>query len=151
MGNKLKTLSDEEMARMAQVFVASGFMDEMVGQYYVGNDDAGYPDQEDFEPENPMETSIRDFLDGTKENYVCVSMLYYEALGHSKVFDIPKQGEARLIANILDNIPGWNRISTHNFWNYGKQRGWVREGTPPEIEDPDGFVPVTEAMGCPFT
>ena len=97
-----------------------------------------------------METEIRDFLDATKENYVCVSMLYYEALGHSKLFDKPKRAEAILIANIMDNIPGWKRISSHNFFAYGKQRGWVRDGTPPEVEDPDGFIPVPEQMDIPF-
>ena len=106
--------------------------------------------QEDFEPEDPMETEIRDFLDATKENYVCVSMLYYEALGHSKLFDKPKRAEAILIANIMDNIPGWKRISCHNFFAYGKQRGWVREGTPPKVEDPDSFIPVPEQMDIPF-
>ena len=107
--------------------------------------------QEDFVPEDPMETEIRDFLDATKENYVCVQMLFYKALGHSSLFDKPKQGEARLIANIMDNIPGWKRVSSHNFFDYGKQRGWVREGTPPEVTDPDGFMPVPEQMEIPFT
>ena len=107
--------------------------------------------QEDFVPEDPMETEIRDFLDATKENYVCVQMLFYKALGHSSLFDKPKQGEARLIANIMDNIPGWKRVSSHNFFDYGKQRGWVREGTPPEVVDSDGFMRVSEQMEIPFT
>ncbi|SFC11632.1 virulence-associated E family protein [Butyrivibrio sp. YAB3001] len=107
--------------------------------------------QEDFVPEDPMETEIRDFLDATKENYVCVQMLFYKALGHSSLFDKPKQGEARLIANIMDNIPGWKRVSSHDFFDYGKQRGWVREGAPLEVTDPDGFMPVPEQMEIPFT
>jgi hypothetical protein len=51
----------------------------------------------------------------------------------------------------MDNIPGWKRVSSHNFFDYGKQRGWVREGTPPEVTDPDGFMPVPEQMEIPFT
>nr|WP_330364827.1 virulence-associated E family protein [Butyrivibrio sp. NC3005] len=106
--------------------------------------------QEDFVPEDPMETEIRDFLDSTKETHVCVSMLYYEALKHNRDFDKPKQGEARIIADIMDNIPGWERVTSHNFADYGKQRGWKREGTPPVEENPDGFVQVTEQMEIPF-
>ncbi len=107
--------------------------------------------QEDFVPEDPMENEIRDFLDATKENYVCVPMLYYKALGHSSLFDKPKLTEARTIANIMDNIPGWKRVTTHDFFDYGKQRGWVREGTSPEKGDTDGFMPVPEQMEIPFT
>ena len=107
--------------------------------------------QEDFVPEDPMETEIKDFLDGIKEDYVCVQMLYYKALGHSSLFDKPKQMEARVIANIMDNIPGWKRVKCHNFFDYGKQRGWVREGTPQVEEDPDGFMPVPEQIEIPFT
>ena len=107
--------------------------------------------QKDFVPEDPMETSIRDFLDATKENYVCGNMLYYEALGHSKLFDRPKMGESKIIAEIMNNMPGWEYVSSHNFFEYGKQRAWKREGTPPVVEDPDGFVPVPEQMEIPFT
>lgn len=107
--------------------------------------------QKDFVPEDPMETSIRDFLDATKENYVCGNMLYYEALGHSKLFDRPKMGESKIIAEIMNNMPGWEYVSSHNFFEYGKHRAWKREGTPPVIEDPDGFVPVPEQMEIPFT
>ena len=78
-------------------------------------------------------------------------MLFYKALGHSSLFDKPKQGEARLIANIMDNLPGWKRVSSYNFFDYGKQCVWVREGNPPEVTDPDGFMPVPEQMEIPFT
>lgn len=43
------------------------------------------------------------------------------------------------------------RVTTHDFFDYGKQRGWVREGTSPEKGDPDGFMPVPEQMEIPFT
>ena len=38
----------------------------------------------------------------------------------------------------------------HKF-DYGKQRGWVREGALTEVTDPDGFMPVPEQMEIPFT
>lgn len=47
--------------------------------------------QEDFVPDDPMETEIRDFFDSTKENYVYVSMLFYKALEHNRNFDNTKQ------------------------------------------------------------
>ena len=106
--------------------------------------------QEDFVPEDPMETEIRDFLDATKEDYVCVSMLFYEALGNNKPFDKPKKFEANLIAQIMDNIPCWKRVSTHNFIEYGTQKAWVREGAKPAEKDADGFVPLPEGSDCPF-
>ncbi|WP_051197504.1 VapE domain-containing protein [Butyrivibrio sp. MB2005] len=106
--------------------------------------------QEDFKPEDPMETSIRDFLDATKEDYVCVSMLYYEALNNNKLFDKPKKSEAMQIAQIMDNIQGWKRGTTHNFFDYGTQKTWIREGIKPAKEDPDGFIPVPKQMEIPF-
>ena len=106
--------------------------------------------QEDFVPEDPIETEIRDFLDSTKENYVCVKMLFFEALGHNKDFDIAKKYEANQISQIVDHISGWKRISTHNFPDYGTQKAWVREENLECEVNPNGFVSVTEQMDCPF-
>lgn len=49
------------------------------------------------------------------------------------------QEEARIIADIMDNISGWDRVTSHNFVEYEKQRDWKREGTPLTDENADVF------------
>ena len=79
-----------------------------------------------------------------------MKMLFFEALGHNKDFDIAKKYEANQISQIVDHISGWKRISTHNFPDYGTQKAWVREENLECEVDPNGFVSVTEQMDCPF-
>lgn len=90
-------------------------------------------------PEDPMETAIRNFLDDHVPQYVCVKMLYKEALDHMS-YDMPAQWESNAISDIMDQkMKDYKKITTHRFPRYGTQKAWVL------IKEPD-FQDIPEGM-----
>ena len=91
--------------------------------------------QEKHCPEDPIEIAIRNFLDEKVPEYVCVKMLYHEALNHVK-YKNPAQWESTAIGEIMDQkMTDYKRISSHYFKEYGTQRAWGLVKAP-------GFKPV---------
>ena len=86
--------------------------------------------QERHCPEDPMESSIRNYLDEHVPKYVCVRMLYKEALGHMS-YENPAQWEANAIGEIMDQkMTDYTRVSSHRFPGYGTQRAWMLTKDP---------------------
>lgn len=56
--------------------------------------------QQRFTPEDTEQVGIENFLSDTTEKYVCVRMLFREALGHSS-YEEPKKSESNRIATIM--------------------------------------------------
>ncbi len=82
--------------------------------------------QENHCPEDPTEVAIRNFLDDKEPEYVCIRMLYKEALNHFS-YENPAQWESNAIRDIMDNkMKDYKKISSHRFFEYGTQRAWVR-------------------------
>lgn len=81
--------------------------------------------QQDFTPEDTTAAIIQEWLDTTSEEFVCVSMVFNEAL---KRDGTPKSWESREISKILDSARGWERHQTGDhkkrFRIYGTQRAW---------------------------
>lgn len=72
---------------------------------------------------------IEKFLDG--KNETCVAQLYKEALNMQNQIS---RRDSLEIGIIMDNMDGWKRCGRMVFDDYGRQRGWVRDGwTNPEI------------------
>ena len=82
--------------------------------------------QENYSPEDPTEVAIINYLDEYQPEYVCVKMLYKEALNHFS-YETPKQWESNEIRGIMDNkAKDYKKLSSHKFSEYGIQRAWVR-------------------------
>ncbi len=104
--------------------------------------------QKQFMPEDTEAGMILAFLDDFKGNRVCSKMLWKEALHRDYE---PKRIELKQICDIMNNsVADWEiHEGTMHFGEYGKQRGWVRIGSVPEIPDKadaDGFMKITEQM-----
>lgn len=92
--------------------------------------------QEYFSPEDPLEDSIRNFLEKEKPDYVCAKMLYEKALCHSCSENMA-MWESKKIGEIMDlRFPQYERLSSHKFNDYGTQRAWG-------LKDRDSFKQVT--------
>jgi predicted P-loop ATPase len=95
--------------------------------------------QDKHSPEDPMETAIRNFLDDHVPQYVCVKMIYKEALDHMS-YENPAQWESNAIADIMDQkMTDYKKISTHRFPVYGTQKAWVLVKEPEFKDIPEGM------------
>ena len=102
--------------------------------------------QDRFTPEDDEKEAVEEFLTTTREKYVCISMLAYEALGYSD-FNQPRKSDRNRIAEIMYHISGWEPAGVQRCGKYGSCRAWKR------VEDKtiaDGFIEVTEQMELPF-
>lgn len=83
--------------------------------------------QKNCMPEDTKVGIIGNFLETTKENYVCSSMIYELAFHHEN--EEPKTYESKEIGSIMRNeySDDWEPISSHRFEKYGTQRGWKRK------------------------
>ena len=99
--------------------------------------------QKNCMPEDTKVGIIGNFLETTKEDYVCSSMIYELAFHHEN--EEPKPYESKEIGAIMRNefSNDWESISTHRFKKYGTQRGWKRKHI-------DEFVEVDENVQLPF-
>lgn len=103
--------------------------------------------QQRFTPEDTEQVGIENFLSDTTEKYVCVRMLFHEALGHSS-YEEPKKSESNRIATIMHHMSEWEPVGIQRFTKYGSARAWKRkdDNKPPE----EGFMDVPEQMEIPF-
>lgn len=102
--------------------------------------------QERFTPEDNDQESIEAFLAETKEKYVCVKMLAYEALGYSQ-YDQLKKSDCNRISEMMHHFPEWEAVGTRTVGKYGRVRAWKRKACS---EPDDGFIDVPEQMKIPF-
>lgn len=106
-------------------------------------------EQQKFMPEDPMETDIINFIEDNQPQYVCVKMLFIEALGHS-TFDTLETWQSNAIGEIMNQCfkDQYKKISSHKFKKYDTQRAWIR-CVP--VNEPD-FEPITplEEKDIPF-
>lgn len=80
--------------------------------------------QTEFMPEDTKVGVVQEWLDMTKNEYVCTNMIFSEALGRDGE---PKNYEAREINEIMnESIIGWEKGPSHRFNRYGVQRSWKR-------------------------
>lgn len=103
--------------------------------------------QQRFTPEDTEQVGIENFLSDTTEKYVCVRMLFREALGHSS-YEEPKKSESNRIATIMHHMPGWEPVGIQRFAKYGSARAWKRTTDTKGPEE--GFMDVPEQMEIPF-
>ena len=92
---------------------------------------------------------IREWLDHTSNQVVCVQQIYNEAL---KELGKPRNSEAREIGQIMNGtVTGWKAYPyPRNIPGYGKQRGWMRVETKSGNND-ETFMPVEATqMEIPF-
>lgn len=92
---------------------------------------------------------IREWLDHTSNQVVCVQQIYNEAL---KELGKPRNSEAREIGQIMNGtVTGWKAYpNPRNIPGYGKQRGWMRVETKSGNND-ETFMPVEATqMEIPF-
>ena len=92
---------------------------------------------------------IREWLDHTSNQGVCVQQIYNEAL---KELGKPRNSEAREIGQIMNGtVTGWKAYpNPRNIPGYGKQRGWMRVETKSGNND-ETFMPVEATqMEIPF-
>lgn len=100
--------------------------------------------REQFMQEDTLAGTIQGWLDDYREDYVCIKMIWKEALDHQ--YGEPKRYESNEIAEIMDTkIVGWKRISSHRFRNYGTQKGWTRHVDDVNQNAKDGFRELTES------
>ena len=100
--------------------------------------------REQFMQEDTLAGTIQGWLDDYREDYVCIKMIWKEALDHQ--YGEPKRYESNEIAEIMDTkIVGWKRISSHRFRNYGTQKGWTRCVNDVNQNAEDGFRELTES------
>ena len=102
--------------------------------------------QERFTPEDNDQESIEDFLANTREKYVCVKMLAYEALGYSQ-YDQLKKSDCNRISEMMHHFPKWEAVGTRTVSKYGRVRAWRRKA---DTSSDDGFIKVSEQMEIPF-
>lgn len=93
--------------------------------------------QSDFMPDDFDADAIYRYLDNIGDDYVCVLMIFHNALGNPST-ERPQQWQSRAISEIMDAHPGWERSSTHRYPIIGIQKSWVRK------EKRNGFRPVNE-------
>ena len=99
--------------------------------------------REQFMQEDTLTGTIQGWLDEYREDYVCIKMIWKEALDHQ--YGETKRYESNEIAEIMDTkIVGWKRISSHRFRNYGTQKGWTRCVDDVNQNVEDGFQELTE-------
>lgn len=122
-----------ENERNTREYILQAYAEAMV-IYRSGNFKLMLPDeinrnlqliQQEFTPEDTTAAIIQEWLDTTSEDFVCVSMIFNEAL---KRDGTPKAWESREISKILDSARGWERHQTGDhkkrFRIYGTQRAW---------------------------
>lgn len=103
--------------------------------------------QEVFMEEDVRVGIIQEWLDHTKENRVCVAMLYQKALGNED--NKPNRMESNDLHSImLNSIKGWHRLNNSNGGRakcgvYGTQVCYERDEP---ASDDDGFRPVQEKL-----
>lgn len=102
--------------------------------------------QERFTPEDNDQESIEDFLANTREKYVCVKMLAYEALGYSQ-YDQLKKSDCNRISEMMHHFPKWEAVGTRTVSKYGRVRAWRRKA---DTSSDDDFIKVSEQMEIPF-
>ena len=103
--------------------------------------------QQRFAPEDTEQVAVENFLAETKENLVCIRMLFHEALGHPS-YEEPKKSDSNRLATIMHHIPGWETVGIQRFLKYGSARAWRRKE---DIKTPEeGFIDVPEQMELPF-
>lgn len=102
--------------------------------------------QERFTPEDNDQESIEAFLAETKEKYVCVKMLAYEALGYSQ-YDQLKKSDCNRISEMMHHFSEWEAVGTRTVGKYGRVRAWKRKTCS---EPDDSFIDVPEQMKIPF-
>ena len=100
--------------------------------------------QERYSPEDPIETAIRNYLEEKKPEYVCIRMLFLEALNHA-AYETAAQWESNAISEIMDQkMNDYAKLTSHRFKEYGTQRAWRRINLPdfePDInEDENPFI-----------
>jgi len=81
--------------------------------------------QKDFMPEDNLSGLIEAWLDECGEEYVCTTMIYQKVVSPFSQ-ERPNHFEARDIAEIMNGMSGWERVSTHRFADYGTQKAWKR-------------------------
>ena len=102
-----------------------------------------YTEQEQYLPDDPMESAIVNYIEDKWPEYICAEMLFVEALGY-RIEDY-KKWNGTVIGEIITNSfkDEYRRIGSHRFKGYGKQRAWVR------IKEPE-FSPVEDTDDLPF-
>ena len=102
-----------------------------------------YTEQEQYLPDDPMESAIVNYIEDKWPEYICAEMLFVEALGY-RIEDY-KKWNGTVIGEIITNSfkDEYRRIGSHRFKGYGKQRAWVR------IKEPE-FTPINDADDLPF-
>lgn len=99
--------------------------------------------QKSFMPEDTKAGIILGWLETCGKEYVCALMLFREALGHT--YDEMKRWDSSEIAKIMNEVPGWEAITSHRFGgNYGIQRGWRK------IKEMEDFLPIDNENDFPF-
>ena len=99
--------------------------------------------QEVFMEEDVRVGIIQEWLDHTKEERICVAMLYQKALGNED--SKPNRMESNDLHSIMLNlIKGWHRLDNANggrakCGGYGTQVCYERDAN---FSDSDGFEPV---------
>ena len=103
--------------------------------------------QEVFMEEDVRVGIIQEWLDHTKEERVCVAMLYQKALGNED--NKPNRMESNDLHSIMLNlIKGWHRLNNSNGGRakcgiYGTQVCYERDAID---SDADGFKPIQEKL-----
>ena len=103
--------------------------------------------QQRFTPEDTEQVAIENFLAETDEKFVCVRMLFHEALGHPS-YDELKKSESNRIPTIMHHMPGWEAAGIQRCGKYGSARAWKRTADTTPLEK--GFMDVSEQMEIPF-
>ena len=101
-------------------------------------------------PEDTKVGMIARFLDETKEEYVCSTMIFQKAFNRED--EAPKNYESREIGSIMRNefSDEWESVSTHRFEEYRPQRAWRRKNYQEADEDKDGFMQLSDDVELPF-
>ena len=101
-------------------------------------------------PEDTKVGMIARFLDETKEEYVCSTMIFQKAFNRED--EAPKNYESKEIGSIMRNefSDEWESVSTHRFEEYGPQRAWRRKNYQEADEDKDGFMQLSDDVELPF-
>ena len=101
-------------------------------------------------PEDTKAGMIARFLDETKEEFVCSTMIFQKAFNRED--EAPKNYESREIGSIMRNefSDEWEPVSSHRFEEYGPQRAWRRKNYQSSDEDEDGFMKISDDVELPF-
>lgn len=96
--------------------------------------------QKDFMPEDNISGLIEAWLEDCPEEYVCSTMIYHKAVAPLST-ERPNQFVIKEIAEVMNAIDGWEKVSSHRFYEYGTQRAWKRK-----ID----FIPVGDEKNLPW-